>query len=84
MNAIITSREFNQHASKAQKAAEQAPVFITRHGKMVNVLLSYEAYQRLSQQPRSILETLADPDPAAADIEFSPERPEGSLRPIEF
>ena len=29
----ITSRYFNQHTSKVQKAAERAPVIITRRGE---------------------------------------------------
>ena len=36
----ITSRYFNQHTSKVQKAAERAPVIITRRGEPSHVLMS--------------------------------------------
>ena len=44
----ITSRTFNQDASGAKRAAENGPVFITDRGKPAHVLLSIEAYRRLT------------------------------------
>lgn len=68
----LSSRELNQDLGRAKKAARSGPVFITDRGKPAHVLLSYEEYQRLTRQRRSIADTLAMP--AAADIEFEPPR----------
>ena len=45
MAITMTSREFNQHASKVLKMAEKEPVFITKWGKIVSVVSSYVDYQ---------------------------------------
>ena len=57
----ITSRYFNQHTSKVQKAAERAPVIITRRGEPSHVLMSiailtkpYTALRRFAVQPRTV------------------------------
>lgn len=55
MAITITSREFNQNASKVLKIAEKEPVFITKWGKIVNVISSYGDYQQKSKP-----QTLAD------------------------
>lgn len=68
----LSSRELNQDLGRAKKAARSGPVFITDRGKPAHVLLSYEEYQRLTRQRRSIADTLAMPD--AADIEFEAPR----------
>ena len=44
----LSSREFNQDASGAKKAAKQGPVFITDRGRPAHVLLSIDDYQRLA------------------------------------
>lgn len=44
----MTSREFNQHIGQAQRAAQTAPVFVTRRGKPAFVLLNYEDYRQLA------------------------------------
>jgi PHD/YefM family antitoxin component YafN of YafNO toxin-antitoxin module len=49
----LTSREFNQDTSRAKKAAERGPVFITDHGWSAHVLLTIEDYQRLTDGNRS-------------------------------
>ncbi len=36
----VSSREFNQHVSKAKKDAEQGPVVITTRGRPAHVLLN--------------------------------------------
>lgn len=64
----INSRTFNQDASGAKRAAQDGPVFITDRGKPAHVLLSIEAYRRLTGQQLSIIDLLADPD--AADVPF--------------
>ena len=80
----ITSRYFNQHTSKVQKAAERAPVIITRRGEPSYVLMSIADFRRLAEPaPHDVLENaeparkwrnaaemLAPSDPTVADIEM--------------
>jgi prevent-host-death family protein len=54
----MTSREFNQHASDAKKAALWGPVFITDRGRPAHVLLSIEKYRRLTGTPENIADLL--------------------------
>jgi len=68
----ISSREFNQGASEAKRAASNGPVFITDRGRPAHVLMSFEDYQRLTKQRRNIADALAMP--GLADIEFEPPR----------
>ena len=58
----LSSREFNQHASEAKKAANKGPVFITDRGRPAHVLLSIEEYQRLTGGQQKIADLLAMPD----------------------
>ena len=44
----ITSREFNQDTSRAKKAAEAGPVYITDRGRPAHVLLTFDAYEQLA------------------------------------
>ncbi len=78
----LTSREFNQRASEAKRAANNGPVFITDRGKPAHVLLSFEDYQQLTKQRRNIADALAMPD--IADIEFEPLRVIIPSRPVDF
>jgi prevent-host-death family protein len=78
MTKIITSREFNQDVSRAKRAAAKGPVVITDRGKPAYVLMTHEAYQRLSGKGKSILEMLAMP--GMEDIEFDPPKIELKLR----
>ncbi len=78
----ISSREFNQDASGAKRAALEGPVFITDRGRPAHVLLSIETYQRLTGRQESILDLLADPE--AADVEFTPGRVETLTRPADL
>jgi prevent-host-death family protein len=68
----LSSREFNQGASRAKKAARSGPVFITDRGRPAHVLLSIEEYRKITGKSPSILDLLAMPD--AAEIEFEPPR----------
>ncbi len=68
----LSSREFNQGASEAKRAADSGPVFITDRGRPAHVLMSFEEYQRLIKQRRNIADALAMP--GVADIEFNPPR----------
>ena len=68
----LSSRQFNQDASAAKRAAAQGPVFITDRGRPAHVLLSIEEYRRLTGGGPSVAELLADP--TAAEVEFDPPR----------
>lgn len=71
----LSSREFNQDASRAKKAAKSGPVFITDRGRPAHVLLTIEEYQRVTRSQTSIVDLLAMP--GAADIDFEPTRLNG-------
>lgn len=64
----LSSREFNQDASKAKKAASAGPVFITDRGRPAHVLLTFEAYKKITGNPTKIADLLAMP--GAEDIDF--------------
>lgn len=66
----VTSREFNQDASRIKRAASNGPVFITDRGHPAHVLLTIEDYQKLTEIKENIIDLLAMPD--AADIDFEP------------
>lgn len=78
----LTSREFNQGASEAKRAANNGPVFITDRGRPAHVLMRFEDYQQLTRQRRNIADALAMP--GIADIEFEPPRVTVELRPADF
>ena len=68
----ISSREFNQDAGGAKRAAEKGPVIITDRGRPSHVLLSFEDYRKLVGDGRSLLDIVAqDVDD---DIDFDPPR----------
>ena len=69
-----SSREFNQHASDAKRAASEGPVFITDRGRPAHVLLSIEDYQRLTGAQQKIADLLAMPDAAGLELQISPLR----------
>ncbi|GGH01205.1 type II toxin-antitoxin system Phd/YefM family antitoxin [Silvibacterium dinghuense] len=73
----LSSREFNQDSSKAKKAAERGPVFITDRGRPAHVLLTIEEYQRITGAQASLLDLLAMPE--AAEIDFDPPKLKGTL-----
>lgn len=62
----LSSRELNQDVSRAKKAAQSGPVFITDRGKPAHVLLSFSEHQRLTQQRRNIADALSMPVGAVA------------------
>jgi prevent-host-death family protein len=78
----LSSREFNQGASEAKRAANHGPVFITDRGKPAHVLLSFADYQRLTKQRRNIADALAMP--GVAHIEFEPPRVTIQTQPVDF
>ncbi len=81
-HTTLSSREFQQNASQAQKAAEQGPVFITSRGKPAHVLITIEEYRRITGRRRSIVEALSMPGLSDIDIEI-PKRRE-TARPADL
>lgn len=78
----MTSREFNQDASKAKRAASEGPVFITDRGQPAHVLLTIEAYRRLVGREGSIGELLSMP--GVEDIEIPLDKAQISLKVPDF
>lgn len=78
----VSSREFNQDVTRAKRAAEHGPVFITDRGKPSHVLLSIEEYRRLTGKRRNIVEALSMPELADIEIEFP--RSRELPRPADF
>jgi len=71
----LSSREFNQDAGRAKKAAQNGPVFITDRGRPAHVLLTIEAYRELAGGGRSLLDAIAQTD--GGDFEFDPPKLKG-------
>lgn len=69
MAITITSREFNQNASKVLKMAEKEPVFITKWGKVVNVISSYVDYQQKSK-PQTLADVFASSTVEEDDVDM--------------
>ena len=78
----LSSREFNQDTSRAKKAAQNGPVFITDRGRPAHVLLTIQEYQRLTGGQMTLIEALAQPD--VSDVEFDPPRVKGLYRPADL
>lgn len=78
----LSSRELNQDVTRAKRATSSGPVFITDRGKPAHVLLSFEDYQKLTQQRRSIADALAMP--GAEDIAFNPPKALIEPRPADL
>jgi prevent-host-death family protein len=71
----VSSRDFNQHTSRAKKAARGGPVIITERGRPAHVLLTFEDYQRLTGEKGSIIEQLGLPSGVEdVGLEISPLR----------
>jgi len=68
----MSSREFNQDAGGAKKAAEKGPVVITDRGRPAHVLLSFDDFQRLLGVGPSLLDALAQKEDG--DFDFAPPR----------
>jgi prevent-host-death family protein len=78
----LTSRQFNQDAGAAKKAAKHGPVFITDRGRPAHVLLSIEEYRELTGGTRNIVDLLAMP--VGGELEFEPARLDGFYRPADL
>lgn len=68
----LSSREFNQGASEAKRAANDGPVFITDRGRPAHVLMSIELYQQLTGNRKKIADLLAMPGIEDFDLEIPP------------
>ena len=75
----LSSREFNQDASGAKKAASKGPVFITDRGRPAHVLLTIEAYRKMTGGTASIIDLLAMP--GVENVAFKPARAGKLYRP---
>lgn len=64
----LSSREFNQDAGRAKKAAQAGPVFITDRGRPAHVLLTFDEYKKISRRRAKIADLLAMP--GVEDIEL--------------
>lgn len=78
----ISGREFNQDVSRAKKAAERGPVYITDRGRLAHVLLTFDAYEQLLGEHR-VLDRLAEPA-GVEDIEFSAPTGADLAKPASF
>ena len=78
----LSSREFNQDASGAKRAAQAGPVFITDRGRPAHVLLTIEDYQALAGSSVSIIDLLAAP--GVEDVDFTPPRADRLSRPADL
>ena len=78
----LSSREFNQAAGEAKKAANRGPVFITDRGRPAHVLMSIALYQRLTSSHQKIADLLAMP--GIEDVELDIPRLRDLARPADF
>jgi prevent-host-death family protein len=78
----VTSRQFNQDASGAKKAARRGPVFITDRGQPAHVLLTIEEYRRLTGDNMSLAAALAQS--GENEFEFDPPRVDSITRPADL
>ena len=67
----LSSRQFNQDASKAKKAAMAGPVFITDRGRPAHVLLTFDEYKKLTGEHTKIADLLAMPGIEDIELEIS-------------
>ncbi len=74
---FLTSREFNRDPSRAKRAAQTGPVFVTDRRQPALVVLSIADYEKLAGQNRSLAEILMP----AEDLSFPFETPRSDRRP---
>ena len=80
----LTSREFNQDAARAEKAAFNGPVFITDRGCPAHVLPSIEKYRRLTGKGRTLLDAISAWDGGDFEFEFEPAKLSDTSRPADL
>jgi prevent-host-death family protein len=79
----VSSREFNQHTSRAKTAARSGPVIITERGRPAHVLLTFEEYQRLTGSEGTLVERLGLPF-GVEDVELEVPPMRDPARPADF
>lgn len=82
MATQMSSREFNQDASGAKRAAAHGPVYITDRGRPAHVLLTFEAYEQLLGT-QHVLDRLGEPA-GVEDIEVTIPTSDDAARPATF
>lgn len=78
----VSSRELNQDIGKAKRAAQSGPVVITDRGKEAFVLLTVDAYRKLTGEKRSLANALTMTE--VAEIDFEPPRAFVEAKPEVF
>jgi prevent-host-death family protein len=78
----LSSRQFNQDASKAKKAAEGGPVIITDRGRPAHVLLTFDDYRRMTGGRTRIADLLAMP--GIEEVEIDTPRSRDLARPADL
>lgn len=78
----LSSREFDQDTSRARKAAQRGPVFITVRGRPAHVPLTFEEYQKVAGCSKTLVEALHML--GAAEVEFNPPKAGWMPKPAEF
>ena len=66
----LSSRQFNQDAGKAKKAAASGPVIITDRGRPAHVLLTFDDYKKIAGGSRKIADLLAMPGIDEIELEI--------------
>jgi prevent-host-death family protein len=66
----LSSRQFNQDASKAKKSARAGPVFITDRGRPAHVLLTFAEYKKITGEHTKIADLLAMPGIEDSELEI--------------
>ena len=66
----LSSRQFNQDASKAKKAAKAGPVIITDRGRPAHVLLTFGEYKKITGGRTKIADLLAMPGIEDTELEI--------------
>lgn len=92
MPITISSKEFNQKASAVLKMSAEQPVFITKWGKVVSVLSSYEDYQQHKSPEPTFEQLFANNKTVQVDDDFFAEfeqslsdiRHSNQLRDVDF
>ena len=70
----LSSRQFNQDASKAKKAAMAGPVYITDRGRPAHVLLTFDEYKKITGGQTKIADLLAMPGIEEVELDIPPLR----------
>ncbi|MGE0330564.1 MAG: type II toxin-antitoxin system Phd/YefM family antitoxin [Ramlibacter sp.] len=80
--STLSSRQFNQDTSKAKKAALKGPVIITDRGRPAHVLMTFDAYKKMTGAHARIADLLAMP--GVEGIAFEAPRPADVAKPADF